>query len=577
MNKYFTNAPANIFGSNEYLHYLVEYNGDLEGEASNSSDIYITIFSDKYAIISIRLNDPIEDAFTASKNPFPSIVYISRYYYYTLQDLSPIVAANINLMQIKPPVYLTGKGTIIGIIDTGIDYLNKEFMNSDGTTRILNIWDQSIVTDSPEETVPFGRVFSREDINKAITAFNQGKDPYEIVPSKDVIGHGTAMAGITGAKGVNPELIGAAPDCNFVIIKLFEAKTVERFINASVPIYDNASIVMALSYLYQYALESNIPLVILLPIGTNFGNHKGDGILESIINDLSNNAGIVVVTGSGNEGNAAGHSSGKIRNDRDIYDVPFIVSKEQRFLAIEIWVDKPNVMALELVAASGESSGIIPATLKQFQVSKSIFENTVASIEYFVPEELSGDELIYVKLMDLTPGVWKLRLHPVKALDLQAPYNVWMQQRGIALGTTRFIAPDPYGTFTGPGSAELIITVANYNQNNFNIVASSGLSFLNNSFNSVDIAAGGINVKVPGSNNGVNIISGTSAAAAVVAGACSILLQWGIVKGNDPTMYSQKIKYYISRGTQKRANDTYPNAEWGYGVIDILGVFKYLE
>lgn len=574
MSTFFHNAPPDIFLNPNYIHHVVQYNGDLEKEAQNKPNYYITIINKKYAIISSPIKDPVGAYLSLEDKDFSSISYISRYNIYTLQDLSPIIAADINLIQIQPPLYLTGAGVVVGILDTGIDYLNKEFMNEDGTTRITTIWDQTIVPKTPDNRVPFGQVFLRDDINNAIKAFNEGKDPYEIVPSRDTVGHGTSMAGVVGAKGLNQEVRGAAPQCEYVIIKLYEAEYVKNFYSGTI-VYDRAALMIGINFLYEYTLAINTPMVMLLPIGTTFGNHRGDGILEEYINNISNNTGIVIVTGSGNQGDSYGHTSGKITSNNGYEDVPFIIDEKQKYLSMEVWVDKPNSMSIEVISASGESSGIIPVYLRDIKVNKYIFEDTIAAVQYFFPDELTGDELISIRFFYLTPGVWKLRLHKNYVID--GAYNVWMLQRGLAIGDTSFIYPDPYGTFTGPGSADYIITVANYNQNNFNIVPSSGLSFLDNFYNAVDIAAGGVNVQTPSISGKTTVISGTSVSAAVVAGACAILLEWGIVKGNDQYMYSQKIKTYLLRGTEKRVSDTYPNAEWGYGVLNLFGVFKYLE
>ncbi|AYE33621.1 S8 family peptidase [Clostridium septicum] len=570
----FSNAPPSIFGDQNYIHYIVEYQGNIVEDSKNSSTMYITVINNKYAVISMPLKSPT-DRFTLKNNPFPSIVYISRYYGYTLQSLSPIIAANINLTQIESPFFLTGKGVIVGMIDTGIDYLNKEFMNDDGTTRILNIWDQTIKLPNVNGNIPFGSIYTNTDINNAIKAYNEGNDPYRIVPSKDELGHGTAMAGIIGAKGLNPEVKGAAPDCEYVVVKLIEALSVEKYLTPTVPIYGRTSIMFALNYLYQYAITVNKPMVIFLPLGTTFGNHKGDGLLEDFINDISNNKGLAVVTGSGNEADTSGHASGRIEKKGDFKDIPLYISDKQNFLRIEIWVDKPNIMSLEIISSSGENSGIIPAFLNQQQTNQFIFEKTIVTVTYYLPDELSGDELIVIDMSYLRPGTWKLRLFGDYVLD--GTYNSWLLPKGLTLGDTRFISPDPYGTFTGPGSSEFIITVANYNQNNYNLVNSSGMAFLNNVKNGIDIAAGGVNVKTIAPNNKTAVISGTSVSAAVVAGASALMFQWGITDGNDPDMYAQKLRTYLSRGTSKRMNDVYPNAEWGYGVLDMIGVFKYLQ
>ena len=143
------------------------------------------------------------------------------------------------------------------------------------------------------------------------------------------------------------------------------------------------------------------------------------------------------------------------------------------------------------------------------------------------------------------------------------------------MGNTQFLSSIPYNTVTSPGTSRYIITAACYNQNNDNIVISSGTASLNNIINVVDLAAGGVNVQTIGANSTtISTVNGTSVSAAVVAGACALLLEWGIINGNDPNIYSQTIKYYLTGGTRKRSGDVYPNPQWGFGILDMIKVFR---
>ncbi len=72
-------------------------------------------------------------------------------------------------------------------------------------------------------------------------------------------------------------------------------------------------------------------------------------------------------------------------------------------------------------------------------------------------------------------------------------------------------------------------------------------------------------------------MSGSSAATAIVAGACAILLEWGIINGNDQTMYSQKIRSYLMHGAARSSYYRFPNQELGYGYLDLLGVFNFIS
>ncbi len=561
-------APNDLFLNNLYKHYIAQYEGDIISEVSKLTNVYATIIDDKYAIISADLNLPIDSL----QQSFPSIIFIKVGYMYTLETISVMTAANIPLLHLDNPLSLFGDGVLVGTIDTGIDYLNKEFMFKNGDTRIVRIWDQSLETSSQSTTVPFGVEYTKEQINEAIKANDSGKNPYDIVSSKDTIGHGTAMAGIIGATGINPNLEGAAPNCEFAVVKLTQYINPPLKSKENLPVYDTTMICAALQYLSDYAIQVNKPMVIYVPLGTNLGNHNGEGILEDFIDTLSINRGIVIVTGAGNQADKRYHTSGTINKVGDFNNIQLYMSPEQKNIIIEIWIPGPNKMSLNIISPSGESTGNIPATLNSQDSNNFIFEQTIAKVNYYIPEELSGNELIYIFFDNIQSGTWTLRLTAEHVVT--GTYNVWIPQEGITLGNTQFLSPDPFNTITSPGTSRYALTVACYNQNNDNIVNSSGISSLFDIVNIVDIAAGGVNVHAIGPNNTTVIVNGTSISAAVVAGSCALLLQWGIVNGNDPNLYSQSLRYYLTGGTRKRSGDIYPNPQWGYGILDMIKVFR---
>ena len=562
-------APNDLFINPMYKHYVAQYQGDIISQSIKNPYIYAVIIDDKYAIVSIPVNNSID---TIQKD-IPAIVFIKRGYIYTLETITVMTAANINLLHLDNPLSLFGNGVLVGLVDTGIDYLNPEFMFKNGETRIHRIWDQTLPTDTTNQNVPFGVEYTKEQITNAINASKSGGNPYDIVNSKDTIGHGTSMAGIIGATGINPNLQGAAPNCEFAVVKLAPyinppLKTRENF-----PIFDLTSISSAITYLVNYALNINAPMVVYIPLGSNLGNHNGEGILEDIIDTLSINRGIVMVTGSGNQANKGYHTSGMLANSGDFNIVQLYISPEQKNLLLEFWISEPHKISLSILSPSGESTGVIPSTLNSQDTNTFIFEQTTAKISYFIPEQLSGDELITVFLDNIQSGTWTFKLNADYALN--GVFNVWIPQEGITVGNTQFLSSIPYNTVTSPGTSRYIITAACYNQNNDNIVISSGTASLNNIINVVDLAAGGVNVQTIGANSTtISTVNGTSVSAAVVAGACALLLEWGIINGNDPSIYSQSIKYYLTGGTRKRSGDVYPNPQWGFGILDMIKVFR---
>ena len=191
---------------------------------------------------------------------------------------------------------------------------------------------------------------------------------------------------------------------------------------------------------------------------------------------------------------------------------------------------------------------------------------------YFIPEITSGDELIRVVFYDLIPGIWQFRL--TGDLIMDGTFDAWLPQKGITLGNTRFSPFDPYNTITNPANSRYLITVAAYNERNNNIVNFSGVASLTDYIDRVDVAAAGVNVLTIAPNNKIAIVSGTAVSAAIVAGVCALLFEWGIVKGNNPYLFGQTLKSYLDRGTYERKGDIYPNPQWGYGILDIAAIFR---
>lgn len=568
-------TPDDFLKNADYFSYLVKYQGDIKEEVSKHSGYYVVVLNSDYAIVCVQRDIIASGLDINTGEPyFSTIVYVQPAEFFTLQEISPIQASGVQFLQLELPLTLSGKGVNVAIVDSGIDFLSDEFMDSNGQTRIECIWDQTISSTKKVENslVNFGTLYTKNQIQEAINAHRDGKSPYDIVPTKDELGHGTNMAGIIGATGKNPNLKGVAPDCNFVVIKLLVDPAFKKWFTVEVPEFNITSVFAAIEFLYRYALTNYKPIVIYLPVGSNLGSHKGNGILEQFIDVICLNSGIAVVTGAGNECVEGGHASGTMSSDNSTSVMQLTVSPEQKDLWIEIWVDTPNIMSIDIISPSGENTNMLNALINKTESYTFTFEETMVRVNYYLPEENSGDELIRIKFYNLQPGVWKLRL--IGNLILDGKYNAWIPQKGISIGGTRFIPSDIYGTSTNPGTSSLIITAAAYNQNNNNIVDYSGMALIGDYIDVINVAAGGVNALTVAPDNKTAVVNGTSVSAAIVAGTCALLFEWGIVNGNDPFMYSQTLVTYLSRGTIKRAGDVYPNPQWGYGILNILAMFQ---
>lgn len=560
-----------LYVNEKYINHIVEYDGDIIQRFKGIKDACAFVISENYAIVTAE-----ESKSESILNSIKEIVFVDRASVYTLGSLSLVESSNIAKFHQNPFLNLTGRGVVVGIVDTGIDYMNNEFMYEDDTTRIISIWDQSILNGNPPEGFNFGSEYKREDINRAIKLGKSGGDPYTIVNSKDNIGHGTGDAGIIGGRGKNPELIGAAPECEFVVVKLIEAKKnillTKGISDAKVPVYSGSSIILAIKYIEQVSRKLNMPIVIFIPLGTNTGAHDGSSIIERYIDDITRTRGIVAVTGVGNQGDSNTHAYGIISKNGDEKTIELKVDDKQKDLVFEIWGNKPDKISLSIVSPSGEVIDKIPAKLKQTEEIKFVFEGTSVYVRYFIPEEATGDELILIKMINVRGGIWQFRL--IGDFITNGRYDAWLPQKELLEQETRFLNPNQFTTLTIPSTANNIIATAYYNQNNNTVVASSGRGYTRDGRIKPQLAAGGVDVLTTAVGGGTQTMNGSSTASALMTGASALMLQWGIVDGNDTTIYSSKLITYLIRGTSKRPGDMYPNPLWGYGTLDFNKVFE---
>ncbi len=505
----------------------------------------------------------------------PSILYIQTRVPYVLQEVSPQEVDNISTVIDNPYLSLDGSGVIVGIVDTGIDYLNKEFMREDDTSRILTIWDQKS-TKKTNDSVYVGSIFTNEDINNAIKSKAEGGNPYDIVDSRDEIGHGTKLASIIGARGYNRNIKGIAPNCDFAIVKLLTSLSYEKMFRENgieyVPVYNESEIVAGIEYLKNYAFSVKRPLVICLAIGCTEGSHDGRALFSRYLTTIASIRGIAIVVGIGNEGAAEGHTSGIIENENSVDKVELVIPREIKNFNLSFWIQRPNILSLNIISPSGEESSFIDAKITLERSFKFILTDTSVNINYYVPETFTGNELILIEFKDIKPGIWTFELRGDYITS--GRYDVWLSPKSLLPENTKFLRPDPLNTLMIPSTSRYVISVAYYNSQTKSLLAESGKGFNINGWINPDITTAGKDILTIYQDNRVVRMSGSSPATAIVVGVCALLFQWGIINGNDRTMNSSKIRSYLIYGASRIKEQIYPNEDTGYGYLDFYQIFK---
>lgn len=559
----------------EYVVLIVEYTSkELFSNINSLSGASAVTIDDNFGFVVIPINK------VSLLDPYiKEILKIEVPQIYTLQNISPAEASGAPVFNNNPYLSLTGTGVLIGILDTGIDFLSKEFQREDDTTRIVRIWDQTLIGEESIYGIKLGVEYKENQINEAINLKATGGDPYSIVKTKDEIGHGTMSAGLIGARGENPEVIGVAPKCEFAVVKMLEVGMGKLasagIVDKGVGRYSTEVISMSLRYLSLLATELKKPIVIYMPVGTNTGAHDGTSELEGYIDSSSRQLGVAVVSGTGNEGDTDTHVQGRFGKASEIKTIEVRVGKQQKNLFFNIYIRQPDRVSLSITSPSGEVIDKIPAKLNNREMVKFVYEGTSMEIVYRLPDERTGDEIITVKAVNLREGIWQFKLHGDFIVD--GRFWSWLPQRALLDPDTKFLSPSQYTTLTMPSTSQSAIVAAYYNQNNNATVGQSGRGFTRDERIKPDIVAGGINAAIIKPGGGTGIASGSSVATSILAGCCALMYQWGIVDGNDKSLYTRKLRSYIIRGGQLRSGDLYPNEQWGYGRLSMQGIFDAIR
>lgn len=487
------------------------------------------------------------------------------------RNLNTLSLAESGILAVQgEPLNLTGKNVTIGFIDTGIRYQEDVFRDFSGRSRIAGIWDQTIQTGTPPEGFEYGSEYTNEMINGALASDN----PLGIVPSTDANGHGSVMASLAAGSPIeNGSFVGAAPDCQIAVVKLKEAKQYLKDyykIPLGVPCYSEVDIMLAIQYLQRYALLLTRPLVICLGIGTSLGDHTGGGLLGNYLNYVSTRKSRVSVAAGGNEGNSAHHFFGSTSEREPYQDVELRVGENEKGFVMELWGDAPYFYNAVIRTPGGETARWNNPRSYVPQEFTFVYERTRIIIEYQLVESLSGAEVIRFRFSDPTQGVWNIRINS-EGSATGGQFDIWLPVSDFLSSDTYFLESSPYTTITEPGYVHSAVTVAGYQVSNNSIAAFSGRGNARDNYIVPDIAAPGVNVSTPFGDR-----SGTSVAAAITAGGCAQLMEWAVVNRNDILANSVNIKNYLIRGAERDRFLEYPNREWGYGRLDVAGVFEFL-
>ena len=549
---------ATGFSETENLwEVIILYSGTTESLQQTFPNYRITFLLNNYAILLL----PEEAIDTLADSP--QVIYIERPRRLFFEDLPGIRSSCITAIQ-EAPLSLTGKGVLLSIIDSGIDYMHPDFQNEDGSTRILALWDQTLTPDSSKNFLPppgytLGVLFTENQINAAIAAPTV-QERAAFCPSFDTSGHGTHVTGIAAGNGrVQIANRGVAYEVSLLIIKL----------GAPGPMGfpSTTQLMQAVDFSVRYAIDHQLPLSINLSFGNTYGSHSGTSLLETYLDSVSDLGRICIVTGSGNEGNNGGHAGGRILSNTS-KSLEFVVGDYERNLSIQIWKNYWDEIRIQLLPPFSQAPIQIPDASGSWRFAVG---DTELLIYYGEPSPYSLYQELYIDFISsrtyIVSGVWTFLLTAQNITD--GIYDLWMPAAAIRGNATQFLAPTPETTLTIPSTAAKTISVGAYDSNTNTYAPFSGRGFTWNT-NQVkpDIVAPGVDITSCAVGGGYDTRSGTSMATPFVSGSCALLMQGGILQGNDSFLYGEKVKAYLIKGARKLPFvEKYPDPRVGWGAL----------
>lgn len=528
----------NVGYSEEFEEWelIVRYTGSLEN-IRRELGISIEELLGGFAIIRIpqyligRLSD------------YPQINYIEKPKTLILDKMVGITASCVNPVRLLR-FNLRGQGTLVACLDSGVDYTHPDFRNTDGSTRIVTMWDQT-TPGNPPLGFDTGSVYSAEEINAALNVSTLSR---EIVPEFDSTGHGTAVLGIMAGNGnaSGGAIVGVAPEADILVVKLGSPS------QTGFP--RTTQLMTAMDYAVRYAIEVNKPLAINISFGNNYGAHNGDSMLERYIDAISGLHKISIAAGTGNDGITGRHRSGILQTRREEV-VEIYVGDYVNSFNLQIWKHFSDEVEITLETPTGRRVGpFSPYT----RVQNYMLPKEHVAMYYSEPTPFNPEQEIYISWIPreeyVTSGIWKIYLQPreISAGD----YAMWLPVAGSTSAEVSFVNPSIFNTLVIPSTAKTVISVSAYDSRNDTFANFSGRGpnvalGVPQQVVKPDLAAPGVAINTCAVGGGYSVFSGTSFAAPFVTGSAALLMQYGIVEGRDQYLYGEKVRASLIRGARR--------------------------
>ena len=373
-----------------------------------------------------------------------------------------------------------GEGVIVAVVDTGIDWTSPDFRNANGTTRLLGIWDQTLVSASypPPPGFGFGSYYSRAAIDAALSG-GPG------LPTQDGHGHGTHVAGSAAGNGratgngiPQGTFAGMAPGADLLVVRVF---------NTNGEFCPGCDLVAAVEFIDGVAQAAGEPWVGNMSLGDDTGGaHDGTSADELAIDAVvrPGRAGTQMAIASGNSGRSDRHFhwQGNLPAVAGTTSTSFTLNSlapnpdaDTDHVHLDLWYEGADSATVSVVtpgaqtvsAARGATSGIVCTTSGAVEVDATNDGDPENGDNQVVI--LVSDSSACAPVVEPATGQWSVRL-TTNALGgpTGGPFDVWNQsttprsQVGFGDGWAQLTPFNLAKSVSVPGTARYALTVGAY-------------------------------------------------------------------------------------------------------------------
>ncbi len=515
------------------------------------------------------------------------------------RQLAPMLSASVSETRAdrvrQSPLGLDGSGVVVGIIDLGFDLSLDDFRNSNGTSRVAFLWDQSLVPIAGETSPArfgYGVEYDRAAIDGMLTV----DPPTHMVRHEPLAGsHGTHVAGIAAGNGRSHDpsfpagtFVGVAPGATIIFVQ-------PQAGDVSTTFTDSVHVAEAVSYIFEKAGELGLPCVINMSLGQNGGSHDGESLVERAIDRLLEERGRAMVLAAGNEHIWRGHAAGSLSEgeQRSLRwkvggGLPLpgggVTPPGDDFTTneLELWYSSRNEFHVKLVAPDGEMTDMVRPGETLDDSLRGGEHITIDSVRF---SPLNGDAQMYFEVSPppggvVRSGIWQVVVEAVRVRD--GRFDAWIE-RDVRRGNnnfgdqsffvgTDFVADRTLGT---PATARRAIAVANYLYTSETIEESSSRGPTRDGRGKPEVAAPGTAIvsscagggrpipNKPGSKIPMRIpMTGTSMAAPHVTGIVAQLFQ------HRPNLRADQLRKILTASARALPGQAEFDTAWGYGRVD---------